>query len=69
MALQKLKTKKSFRKRMKLTGSGLVKSKHGSIRHRLTSKSSMRNRRSLRSKLVHPTDIKRVQKQILYFLK
>lgn len=69
MTTQKLKTKKSFRKRFKLTGSGLVKSKHGAIRHRLTSKSSARNRRSLYSKMVDHTDVKRIKKHYVYFLK
>nr|YP_007890527.1 ribosomal protein L35 [Andalucia godoyi]AGH24021.1 ribosomal protein L35 [Andalucia godoyi] len=63
----KMKTKKAIQKRFALTGSGQVKCLSSGIRHRLTSKTSNRNRNHFGFHLLHPTDVKRIQKHIRNF--
>lgn len=63
----KLKTKQAMAKRFKINGNNLIQSKMGGIRHRLTSKSSNKNRSKF--KIIHSSDFSRITKYIRSFLK
>lgn len=63
----KMKTKKAIQKRFLLTGGGQVKCSPSGIRHRLTSKTSSRHRNHFGLHVVHPSDIRRIQKYIRNF--
>lgn len=67
--MYKIKTKKSIRKRLKSTSKGLFKCKHSGIRHRLTSKSSNKNRRCYSFNTINSSDLIRIKKYVHLFIK
>ncbi len=64
--MPKMKTKKSVRKRFKLTKKGRVKRSRAFRGHIRTKKSSKRKRFLRAGDLVHATDARRIKKQLPY---
>jgi len=62
--MPKMKTRKSFTKRFKITSTGKVRRYHAYATHLLTGKERKRKRRLRRSALASPVDARRVR-QIL----
>lgn len=55
----KMKTKKTFAKRVKVTGTGKLKRGHNYVSHFAANKTHKQKKQLAKSTLVHPTDQKR----------
>ena len=64
--MPKMKTRKAFAKRVRLTASGRVKRAHANRSHLLSHRSRNRKRRLRRPDLVSPADEKRIKKLLPY---
>ncbi|RKY63424.1 MAG: 50S ribosomal protein L35 [Candidatus Latescibacterota bacterium] len=60
--MPKMKTRKSFAKRFKITATGKVRRYHACATHLLTGKERKRKRRLRRTALASPVDAKRIRK-------
>ncbi|RKY59922.1 MAG: 50S ribosomal protein L35 [Candidatus Latescibacterota bacterium] len=60
--MPKMKTRKSFAKRFKITATGKVRRYHAYATHLLTGKERKRKRRLRRTALASPVDTKRIRK-------
>ncbi|MEO6053645.1 MAG: 50S ribosomal protein L35 [Chthoniobacterales bacterium] len=63
-SIARRKTKKSFAKRFKITGTGKVLRSKAGRRHLLSSKNATRRRRLGKAALVDKTDMKRVMESL-----
>ena len=59
--MPKMKTNKSVKKRIKITGTGKLRRRHASLGHLLSGKRPKRKRRLRRAGLVHDTDLRRAK--------
>ncbi len=59
--MPKLKTKKSFEKRFKVTANGKLKRKHANKNHILTKKNGKRIRRLRKLKIASASEVKRIK--------
>ena len=62
--MPKMKTKSSAKKRFKVTGSGKIKRKHAFKSHILTKMSTKRKRQLRGSTMVHPSDVRKVDRMM-----
>lgn len=62
--MPKMKTKGAAKKRFKLTGTGKIKREKAYHSHILTKKSRKTKRNLRQSTLVHPADMRRVEKML-----
>lgn len=59
--MPKMKTKRTFAKRVKRTGTGKLKRKHNYVSHMAAHKSQKQKRKLRKATLVHKSDFKRVK--------
>lgn len=59
--MPKMKTKRTFAKRVKKTGTGQLKRQHAYVSHFAAHKSQKQKRNLRKATLVHPSDYKRVK--------
>jgi large subunit ribosomal protein L35 len=64
--MPKMKTHRGLAKRVKKTGQGKLKRARAFHSHLLSSKSPKRKRNLSQSRIVHPSDAKRIEKLVPY---
>lgn len=62
--MPKLKTRRGSAKRFEVTGTGKIRRRKGYKSHLMTGKAGRRRRRLRQGTLVHPSDVKRIRRQI-----
>jgi len=66
MSKTKMKSRKSAAKRFSLTGAGKVKRKRANLRHNLSTRPHKVKKRALKIDYVHPSDVERVKRMLVY---